>query len=241
MRAVIVGSAGVDEAGEPETVDTPFGPTLVHHLAGGLVVHRHGHPHRLLPHQVAWRANAWALEQAGVRALMVTSSVGVMDPEVPLFEPMAVSDLVMLDNRLPDGSACTMWPTPSPDQGHLLSGQLFHPGLSEWLGLGRSVSFLYVAGPRTKTPAENRLFGSWGLQVNSMSLAPEVVLANELGIPTCAVVVGHKRSSAEGPPSTLGEIADSLDASRSAMRSLARRFLTSAPLPEPVSSLYRFS
>jgi len=30
-----------------------------------------------------------------------------------------------------------------------------------------------------------------------MTLAPEVVLANELGIPTAAVVVGHKRSGGQ--------------------------------------------
>ena len=54
--------------------------------------------------------------------------------------------------------------------------------------------FAYVPGPRTKTPAENAWLGSLHPRphANSMTLAPEVVLLGELGIPTAAVVVGHK-------------------------------------------------
>ena len=66
---------------------------------------RHGLPHQMLPNQVNYRAQTRALKQMDCGALMVTSSVGVLDPDLPLFKPMLLTDLLMLENRLPDGSA----------------------------------------------------------------------------------------------------------------------------------------
>lgn len=238
MRAVIVGSAGFDGAAAPLDIDTPHGPAQLHRCEGGLVLFRHGRPHRLLPNQMNFRANAWALHHAGVSALLVTSSVGVMDLSVPLFELLRVNDIAMLGNRLPDGSSCSMWPVPAEGQGYLLSNQLLHPELGDWLGIERAVDFLYVPGPRTKTPAENRVCAALGIPVNSMTLAPEVVLAAELGIPVTAAVVGHKYSVPGGPDA---DIASSLNNSRDAMRALILRFLRGAPTPEPSDALYRFA
>ena len=44
----------------------------------------------------------------------------------------------------------------------------------------REVVFAFSPGPRTKTRAENALWAQLGAQVNSMSLGPEVVLAEYL-------------------------------------------------------------
>lgn len=112
----------------------------------------------------------------------------------------------MPDNRLPDGSACSIFPTPTPGQGHLvLEDGLCHGVLSERMRLciaqqgvsmhREGVVFAYVGGPRTKTRAENHFWARMGAQVNSMTLAPEIVLANELEMSCCALVVGHKYSS----------------------------------------------
>jgi len=54
--------------------------------------------------------------------------------------------------------------------------------------------FAYFPGPRTKTPAENTYLASLPAHGNSMTLAPEVVLLAELGIPCAAVALPHKRS-----------------------------------------------
>ena len=111
--------------------------------------------------------------------------------------------------------------------------------------LGGPVVFGYAGGPRTKTRAENALYRAWGAQVNSMTVAPEVVLANELGIATAAVVVGHKYSLAGG--SGAGETADatalrcSLDDAARAVSKIVAAFLE---VGEPVpfaNRLFRFS
>ncbi len=232
----------------PEAVQTARGPVTLHRepQSGGWLLFRHGLPHRTLPNQIDYRAHALALRQVGCHALLVTSSVGVLDPSVPLYTPMLLGDLLMLDNRLPDGSACTLFEVPQAGQGHLLVQQgLFHPGLGAWLAAScalpeRRLEFLYVQGPRTKTAAENRYAASLGAQVNSMTLAPEVILANELEIPTTAVVVGHKYSVSGGlTPDTHG-IQDSLVASRQATLRVVRRFLAQAPALPFANQLYRF-
>lgn len=259
--AVILGSAWQTPAlgGQaliPFEVDTRFGPVVLHRWNRGRpawVLFRHGAPHRYLPNQIPYRAHACALAEVGVEAALLTSSVGVMDLAVPLFSPLLVSDLVMLENRLPDGSACTVYDEPWPGQGHLvLEEGLFSPALGETVralsdAVGHpivgEVEFTYVGGPRTKTGAENRLLARLGAQVNSMTLGPEAVLLAELGIPLAAVVVGHKHSHPDAPPvkgETLEALADSLDASRAATEALAMAWLDRA---EPVpwgNRLFRF-
>ena len=211
------------------------------------VLFRHGLPHRHLPNQIPYRANALALRAVGCRALVVTSSVGVLDRGVPLSTPLLAGDLLTLDNRLPCGAAMTLFDTPQPGQGHLvLQGGLFSAALNRQLrALGASgpeVVFGYVGGPRTKTRAENRMWAALGAQVNSMTVGPEVVLASELGIPCAALLVGHKHSLPDpgSAPSGPDSVAASLDDARAAMSALVRRALHELqPVPSD-NHLYRF-
>lgn len=240
----------------PETVETAAGPVVLHRAEGAgreaYVRFRHEQPHRLLPHQIPYRAQALALSAKNVGALLVTSSVGVMEAALPLNTPLPVADLLMPDNRLPDGSACTIFTTPSDDHGHLVLDEgLFSRELGEQVAamaekigapLGPGVVFAYVGGPRTKTRAENAYWRAMGAQVNAMTLGPEVVLAGELGIPTAAVVVGHKYSAPDAPPPPDAQtVARSLVDSREAMAGLVAAFLREARPVAFANTLFRFS
>lgn len=248
MNAVVLGSAfsqalvgGVPLV--PMSVSTPYGEAQLHQWGDHIVLLRHGAPHRYLPHQIPFRANAWALWEVGVEAVLLTSSVGVMDADVPLFTPLLIGDLVMLENRLPSGGPCTMWPMPTPGQGHLvLEGGLFDKALSAQVSamLGARgmappppVTFGFQSGPRTKTGAENRVLVDLGVQVNSMSIGPEVVLLNELEVPVTAVGIGHKRSGETGAvPQGSDWVKQSLGQAREATEALAVAFLEEAtPVP----------
>ena len=46
-----------------------------------------------------------------------------------------------------------------------------------------------IEGPRFSTRAESRMFRSWGADVINMSIAPEAILANELGIPYATIAM----------------------------------------------------
>lgn len=235
-------------------LDTEWGNATLWRVDGvdrpAYVLFRHGRPHRLLPTQIDWRANAGALRELDVGALLVTSSVGVLDPDVPLNVPCLVDDLFYLDNRLADGSACTMFTEPSARHGHLvIDGGLLNAAVGQHVraasrrcgvALGPDVVFAYVGGPRTKTPVENRYLASTPAQVNSMTLAPEVVLANELEIPTAGLVVGHKYSVPGVDNPVDDSLAATLEASRQAMEALVVDFLQNAVPVKFGNHLYRF-
>jgi 5'-methylthioadenosine phosphorylase len=46
-----------------------------------------------------------------------------------------------------------------------------------------------IEGPRFSSRAESRMYRSWGADVVNMSVAPEAILANEIGIPYAAVAM----------------------------------------------------
>jgi 5'-methylthioadenosine phosphorylase len=265
--AVVLGSAFDDriprELGmRRRIVDTPYGTQEVHEGTTeegrpACVILRHGFPHTLLPHQVNMRAQAWALREAGCGAVVLNSSVGVLADDVPLFTPLMATDLLMPENRLPDGSACTLFtrealeadPALKARQGHLVLAEgIFSAALAAQLrALDADLPagpdplvFVHAPGPRTKTPAENRFWAALGGQVNSMSVGPEAVLAAEAGLACAALLVGHKRSGGTGPAPAREEIGRSLaEARRATERTLVRFLRSGRPVPTG-NYLYRF-
>lgn len=257
--AVILGSAfdesSPDDLGlQPLEVGTRWGAVTLYQCEReahrAFVLFRHEVPHRLLPNQVPYRAQAEALANVECGALLVTSSVGVLDPALPLNAPMLVADIITMDNRLPDGSACTMHVDPLENQSHLilseglvsraLNDQLIRLATEEGIELGPEVVFGYVGGPRSKTRAENRMWAGLGAQVNSMTLAPEIILANELEIPAAGLVIGHKYSVPTDDAPDRRTIAQSLEDSRRAHRALLLAFLERGQAVEFGNHLYRY-
>jgi 5'-methylthioadenosine phosphorylase len=239
---------------KPEEVRTEWGPQTLYRLQEAdrpaYVLFRHELPHRRLPNQINYRAQAAALEHVDCGALLVTSSVGVLDPDVPLNRPLLVDDLLMLENRLPDGSACTMFTEPTEDHGHLvLDDSLFATRLTDQVRTlaeevqaptADAVTFAYVQGPRSKTAAENRALPRLGAQVNSMTLGPEVVLANELEIPCAGLVVGHKYSIPDADPPEESALSATLNRSREEQERIVTAFLRRAEPVDFPNTIYRF-
>lgn len=258
--AVILGSAFEKSIPEkldmqPIEVDTNWGKQTVFAAQNEdgrsiYAIIRHGTPHRLLPNQINYRAQAAALKAVDCGALLINSSVGVLDPDLPLYKPMLLTDQLMPENRLPDGSACTMFQEASENQGHLvlnqglfsdeLSNQTYNRHQEKIYKPDSGLVFVYAGGPRGKTAAENRMWAKLGGQVNSMTVAPEVVLANELEIPTTALVVGHKYSvpDIENPPEE--GIEKSLTKARSATEEILTDFLQYGQPVEFGNHIYRF-
>jgi 5'-methylthioadenosine phosphorylase len=257
--AAILGSAFADSLpGEldlkPEEIETKWGAQTLYRLREverpAYVLFRHDLPHRLLPNQINYRAQAAALRAVDCGALLVTSSVGVLDADVPLYRPLLVEDLLMLDNRLPDGTACTMFTEPSDDHGHLvfddgpfastLTKQVRRLANKVRASVADTVTFAYVQGPRSKTAAENRVWPRLGAQVNSMTLAPEVILANELEIPCAGLVVGHKYSVPDRDPPEEEALSSTLDRSREEQERIVTAFLREGEPVEFPNTIYRF-
>lgn len=258
--AVILGSAYRDSLPEKMeleemAVSTKYGEQKIYRTGrkdrSAYLLFRHGLPHRFLPNQIPYRRQAAALQEIRCGALLVTSSVGVLVESIPLFKPLLLDDLIMLENRLPDGSACSMFETPSDNHGHLvfnegpfsisLSNQVKKLGSEVIANNTKPLVFAYVGGPRGKTAAENRMWPKLGAHVNSMTLAPEVILANECGIPAAGLVVGHKYSIPDRPnPESSKSVTESLEQSRTSMEKIIQLFLmTGEPVPFE-NQIYRF-
>lgn len=239
----------------PVDINTPYGPWTLYRVElrerNAYISFRHGFPHYYLPNQIPYRAQAWAFHFVQCQALLVTSSVGVMDPSLPLFQPLLLQDIMTLDNRLPDGSTCTMFTDPSPNHAHLVIKEgLLSKGLTKQLytivashhdNVPADVVFGYVGGPRTKTKAENKMWRRLGAQVNSMTLAPEIILANELEISCCSAVVGHKYSVPDiEEPENEHSVTESFELSRESLGQIVRGFISDIK-PVPFGNhLYRY-
>lgn len=258
--AVILGSAFEESLPDslemnPLSIDTRWGTQTVYASRNqdGRSIYciiRHGSPHRLLPHQINYRAQAAALKAVNCGALLINSSVGVLDRDLPLYRPMLLTDQLMPENRLPDGSTCSLFQQQSEQQGHLVLNEgLFSTSLSEQIYQRHpekifrrdgEIVFVYAGGPRSKTAAENRMWAQLGGHLNSMTLAPEVVLANELEIPVAGLVVGHKYSLPDIENPREEEIGDTLVKAREATQSILIDFLQNGEPVEFGNHIYRY-
>lgn len=156
---------------------------------------RHGREHTIPPSQVNYRANVQALKDSGCTHILATTAVGSLREEI------GRGDLVILDQFIdftkqrkmtyhesfePHRPVHTPMADPfDPALRGLLAkacaakGYVFHEG-------GTVVT---IEGPRFSTRAESRMFRLWGADVINMSIATEVALANEIGLPYGAIAM----------------------------------------------------
>ncbi|HEY6512667.1 MAG TPA: MTAP family purine nucleoside phosphorylase, partial [Burkholderiaceae bacterium] len=168
MLAIIGGTGLYDLAGmqiqQELSADTPFGhasgPVLQGRLHGRelLFLARHGAGHRLLPHEVNYRANVFALKRAGATQILGFSAVG------SLAEPVAPGDLAMPSQYFDwtrarecsffGGGVAAHVSTAMPVSENLVAwvaGQAKALGLTLHSGL----TYACVEGPRLGTRAES--------------------------------------------------------------------------------------
>ena len=190
----VIGGTGfyefLDDAGEV-VVETPYGdpsaPLTVGSVDGVEVafVPRHGRDHQFPPHLVPYRANIWALKEAGVDRIISPTAAGSLVKE---YEP---GHLVVSD-QLVDRT----WGRPStfyegPRTVHVSFADPYCPELRPLaVASGRAAgatvhergTMVVVQGPRFSTRAESKWFAGLGWEVIGMTQAPEAVLARELEI-----------------------------------------------------------
>lgn len=197
MIGFITGSGFYEFPGLAETVvETRFGEVRL--LAGEIdgravcVLPRHGTSHRNLPHQINHRANLLALKDAGVSAVVSCSVCGIINPDWDIGRPIVADDLWFPENRLGDGTTCTVFDTPGePGRGHLLASSFFNrqlgdaiaSSLSRESGRVESGCYAHGNGPRFNSVAEIRALRAAGADFLSQTCGPEAVLANECELP----------------------------------------------------------
>jgi len=202
MLAIIGGTGLYDLAGmqieSERSADTPFGrasgPVVQGRLHGRelLFLARHGAGHRLLPHEVNYRANVFALKNAGATQILGFSAVG------SLAERVAPGDLAMpsqyfdwtrgrREQSFFGGGVAAHVSTAVPVSGNLVA---WVAAQAKVLGLALHTELTYacVEGPRLGTRAESHFMRGAGCQLVGMTNVPEVFLAREAQI--CYATVG---------------------------------------------------
>ncbi|MBW4465661.1 MAG: S-methyl-5'-thioadenosine phosphorylase [Pegethrix bostrychoides GSE-TBD4-15B] len=179
---------------EERQIDTPFGAPsdklILGSLAGTRIAFlaRHGRHHSLLPSEVPYRANIYAMKSLGVEYLLSASAVGSLKAEA---RPL---DMVIPDQFIDrtKNRAATFF-----GEGlvaHVTFGDPICPNLAAVLGdaidslklpditLHRGGTYICMEGPAFSTKAESQLYRSWGATVIGMTNLTEAKLAREAEI-----------------------------------------------------------
>jgi purine nucleoside phosphorylase len=258
MRIGIVTGSGTYaleglEGAEPRSVPTPEGdvPVTVGTLGGVEIVHlaRHRDGHELVSHQVTHRANVLVMRELGVDAVLAVTVCGTCDPDAELGSLVVFDDLHFLQNRLPDGSPCTLHTAPGvAGRGHWVFEDPFSDGLRAALlraardaGLAVRDGGVYghVDGPRFNTKAEIRSLTAVGVTAVSQTAGPETVLFGEAGIPYG--LIGFQTDYANGISDVATPVATLMDLIARSTTSFATVLAGAIPLvaaapPEPVGT-----
>lgn len=192
----IIGGSGLDDpkilkSPKELTFKTPYGypaDTLLSGKIGStrvVILARHGRGHSLPPTKVPFRANLWALKEAGCSAILATTACG------SLREKMKPGDLVFPDQFI-DLTRLRELTFFENEVLHTPMADPFDKSLRQKLiAIAEKFDYRFhpkgtiitIEGPRFSTRAESRMFQGWGADIINMSTVPEVCLANELKIP----------------------------------------------------------
>lgn len=194
----IIGGTGIYqfdglEIVQQHQIDTPYGAPsapVIQGQFGDLTLFflpRHGEAHQLLPHEVNYRANIWALKSLGVTQIIGLSAVGSLREEIApgdLSLPSQYFDFVkgQRDKSFFGEGLAAHVSTAEPSCSHLASELAT---AAEQLGttLHQDKTYACVDGPRLGTRAESLfLRGAAGCDLVGMTNVPEVFLAREAQI-----------------------------------------------------------
>jgi 5'-methylthioadenosine phosphorylase len=253
MLAIIGGTGFYDLAGlaveERIDLETPFGMPSGSVLRGRignqsiLFLARHGAGHRLLPHEVNYRANIFALKRAGATMLLGFSAVG------SLAEAVAPGDLAMPSqyfdwtrgNRertfFGQGVAAHV-STATPVSAALVDAAAA-AARARGITLHRDLTYACVEGPRLGTRAESHFLRQAGCQLVGMTNVPEAFLAREAQMAYATVGIVTDYDCWMEDPSrhvSVAAIFERYGKSLATARELLDQLLT-APLPEPEADI----
>lgn len=204
MKVGVIGGSGLYqmdglERVQEHEVDTPFGrpsDRLVSGRISGIEVvflARHGRGHVLLPSEINYRANIWAMKKMGVERVLSISAVGSFREELAPRDVVFVDQFVDRTRGRPhtffgDGVAAHVaFSDPTCDD---LRRKLFDVAervlpTTEKGPAGRAPqahergTYLNMEGPQFSTRAESYLHKSWGMDVIGMTNMTEARLARE--------------------------------------------------------------
>jgi 5'-methylthioadenosine phosphorylase len=179
---------------EERHINTPFGSPSDAIILGTLegtrvaFLARHGRHHTLMPTELPFRANIYALKSLGVEYIISASAVGSLQESV---KPL---DMVIPDQFIDRTRQRVSTFFGEGIVGHISFGEPICAVLAEVLGdaitalhlegvtLHRGGTYVCMEGPAFSTRAESNLYRSWGGTIIGMTNLQEAKLAREAEI-----------------------------------------------------------
>jgi 5'-methylthioadenosine phosphorylase len=182
-------------------VETPYGSPSSALICGNLngceivILSRHGLHHTIPPSKVNNRANIYALRETGCTHIITTTACGSLRDDIgrgDLVVPDQFIDFTRHRNItfFEEFEPGEMKHTPMADPfDSKLRELIIKTAEVSGINIHRSGTLITIEGPRFSTRAESKMFRLWGADIINMSVAPEVTLANELGIPYASIAM----------------------------------------------------
>ncbi len=173
-------------------IDTPFGRPSDVVVTGRVVgvdvafLARHGRDHRLLPGEIPYRANVFALRSLGVRYLISISAVGSLREEIRPLDVVLPDQFIDLTKRradtfFGDGAVAhvSLADPVCPALATILGRACAGTSLSDGVRLHDRGTYVCIEGPAFSTRAESLRYRDMGACVVGMTAMPEARLARE--------------------------------------------------------------
>ena len=183
----LYGMSGLEDTKEYD-LDTPFGKPSAPIVAGTLegtriaFLARHGIGHHIMPTEVPYCANIYALKALGVERVISISACGSLREEYApghIVIPDDIFDFTKdrIRTFFGDGLVAHVG-VANPFCGEL-SDQVEAAVRSTGATTHRGGMFITIEGPRFSTKAESNTFRAWGMSLVGMTASPEAFLARE--------------------------------------------------------------
>jgi 5'-methylthioadenosine phosphorylase len=194
----IIGGSGLYQMPELKdveevAVETPFGDPSDAFIIGTLegvrvaFLPRHGRGHKLLPTELPFRANIYAMKLLGVERILSASAVGSLQEK---YEPLHM----VIPDQFFDRTRARARESTFFGEGIVAHVTFAHPVCAE-LGdvleesckatdvvVHRGGTYLCMEGPAFSTKAESNVYRQWGMDVIGMTNLQEAKLAREAEI-----------------------------------------------------------
>ncbi|TLY81156.1 MAG: S-methyl-5'-thioadenosine phosphorylase [Gammaproteobacteria bacterium] len=181
------------------TLATPYGapsaPFTIGTLRGREVAFlaRHGLEHRLLPGEINFRANIWALKSLGVRTVIGVSAVGSLRQEIhpgDLALPSQYLDFTRGTRAASFfGGGLVAHVSSAQPTCRATAALIARVARSQGVTLHEDKTYACVEGPRLGTRAESLFLRTAGADLVGMTNVPEAFLALEAQLGYCTIAV----------------------------------------------------
>lgn len=176
-------------------METPFGQPSAAVVTG--TVHgvpvaflaRHGKGHRLIPSEVPYRANIYAMKQLGVRYLLSMSAVGSLREELRPLDLVLPDQFIDLTRKrestfFGEGAVAhvSMALPICAGVADVLARAAGQAEGARGITVHRGGTYVCIEGPQFSTVAESQWYRSMGASVIGMTNMPEAKLAREAQI-----------------------------------------------------------